>query len=404
MKTNLKIWAWYAYDMGNSAHALMISTVGFALYFSQYLLKSHPNADFLWGIITAFILLMAAIASPIITSWCANKYKLGRALSFLTLICVFATGTLFFPWDNNSLFIISLYVISALTYYLALPIYNSFLPTLSGSNIQETSAKGWALGYLGGIGIVILSLFFGLLNSPVATRPDLYRTIFLISAIYNFLLSLPLLIIAWNLDKTELENKVTWDFNKVIEILKKKEILQILIAYWLVGEGATVILYYTAIFLAQFASMQAPQIFTLTLIVQGVAIVSTYIFGKIAGRAHAKEIFIIICLIWITIPFFLFLISRGMSYWFPLLLVGLVLGSYHSIVRGKIGEYSGTLKNRTKEGSLWGFLEVAGRISQILGPLVVGIVSLFLPLNYAIISASIFPIIAILVIRSYKWE
>jgi len=176
-----------------------------------------------------------------------------------------------------------------------------------------------------------------------------------------------------------------------------------LLTYWLVGEGATVVVYFTAIFLSQYANLNAAQILKCTLIVQGGAFFSTWLFGYLADRTNAKKVFIFIIFIWILIPVLLWIISKGFSIWFALSAISLVLGAYHSVIRGKVGHIAASIQDQTSQGSLWGFLEVSGRVSQVLGPLVVGVVSYFTTLNNAILVASIFPLAALLIIRKYKW-
>ena len=404
-KPHPKELSWFAFDMGNSAHALMISTVGFALYFRQYLFAHHPQPDFLWGMLTSIVLLISAIASPLLASWFSNKHSTGRGLIVVTLLCVFSTSLLFFRWNDNAAVIVALYVISAVTYYLALPLYNSFLPLLGSRSLQQTSAMGWSLGYLGGIGIVVLCLVLGLLDYPVRERPDLYRTIFLLSAIYNFLLSFPMLVLAWLSDRRIPDGYPYWSISKVFSILRRRpSVFRILISYWLVGEGATVVLYFTAIFLSAFAGMEAPEILKLTLILQGGAILSTWFFGKLADWISGKKAYLVVCVVWILIPPMLWSISRGFTYWVPLLFTSLVIGAYHSIVRGRIGELSQLVSDPLELGSLWGFLEVAGRMSQVLGPLLVGLAAYFGPLSDALLIASLFPVLGILIVRNTKWE
>src|SRR5688572_18541434 len=141
-------WAWYGFDIGNSAHALMISTVGFALYFREYLLADKPNVDSLWGILTALILGFAALISPIVSSYFSHINRRGLGLFVITIVCVIATACLWLPIPiEASWIVIGIYMISALGYYIALPLYNSFLPDVAQGKIQQVSARGWGLGY-----------------------------------------------------------------------------------------------------------------------------------------------------------------------------------------------------------------------------------------------------------------
>ncbi len=187
--------------MGNSAHALLISTVGFALYFKEVLLKDNPNGDSAWGALTAVVLAFSAVLSPALASLASSKNKRAFVLIVTTMVCVGATALLSTWLGRNVTWAVVIYFFSALGYYLALPVYNSYLPEISGaSQIQRISGSGWALGYLGGILSVSLCWGLGYLKYPPIQRPDLYRNIFLVAASFNFLFSFPMFILSYAKD------------------------------------------------------------------------------------------------------------------------------------------------------------------------------------------------------------
>lgn len=407
MKNNFMIISWYAFDMGNSAHALLISTVGFALYFKEYLYKGNPNGDTAWGLLTALILVFSAILSPFLTSKAFSAKNRPVWLTSTTVLCVLTTGVL--GLSENILTAIFLYFLSALGYYLALPIYNSYLPNIASTpKYQKVSGAGWALGYLGGIIAVAICYILGYLDYSASDNPEIYRRIFLVAAGINFVFSAPLLLTSWKINKiTYNSSSNDWKFQDVIEIFKLQEgkhILNILIVYWLIGEAAVVVTYYFAIFLKQYSKLSEGTILIYSIVGQFVAIISTYFLGVLSGKYKSFVILKWIIITWIFIPIILFLMSKGLSFWFPVFIVGLVIGPYHSIIRGKIAELSDSIHEDKDKGALFGFLEVSGRISQILGPLMIAFVTLFLPLNLGIVTISIFPLIALLLLFKIKWS
>ena len=128
MKSRIERISWYAFDMGNSAHALLISTVGFALYFKEVLLKDNPNGDSAWGALTAVVLAFSAVLSPALASLASSKNKRAFVLIVTTMVCVGATALLSTWLGRNVTWAVVIYFFSALGYYLALPVYNSYLP------------------------------------------------------------------------------------------------------------------------------------------------------------------------------------------------------------------------------------------------------------------------------------
>jgi UMF1 family MFS transporter len=409
MRDKIKIFSWYAFDMGNSAHALLISTIGFSLYFKEYLFKDNPNGNSAWGILTALVLACSAIISPYLTSLAHNTRKRSVWLTITTVLCVLMTALLSFKIGENVIVVIVIYFFSALGYYLALPIYNSYLPEITGtSNLQKTSGAGWALGYLGGIFAAGICFLLGYLKYPVVERPDIYRNIFLVAAAFNFLFSLPMLIISYSKDFTKNFLPLSkWKLSDVIRIFKSengKPIYSILIVYWLIGEVAVVVTYYFAIFLKEYSGLTEAKILIYSVIGQFLAIISTFSFGLLSNKFGGRKVLVWLVIAWSIVPFSLFSMSIGWSFWISVVILGLIIGSYHSIIRGKIAQLSQLFPDAKDKGSLFGFLEVSGRISQVAGPILIAFVSLFLPLNYGIIMMAVFPLTALVVLVRSKWE
>lgn len=407
MNNKLKIFSWYAFDMGNSAHALLISTIGFSLYFKEYLFKSKDTGDSVWGILTALVLIVSGVLSPLLSSWLFYKKKRAAGIIITTVVCVVATAMLSTRLSENIVFSIIIYFVSALGYYLALPVYNSYLPELSDIKMQKISGTGWALGYLGGILSAGICFKLGYLNISISERPDLYRNIFLIAALFNFIVSAPMLILS--LFQKDIDSNlvtVKWNIKETLKIFKNnngKGILNLLIIYWLIGEVAVIITYFFAIFLKEYAGLSPGDIIKYSIIGQFVAIISTWLAGFLSEKFGGKKILIFIVVIWCIVPFILFMVSIGISFWIAVFLISIVIGGYHSIIRAKIADIASQLLESTERGSLFGFLEVSGRFSQVIGPLLISIVTLLMPLNYGIITMMIFPVVALIMLLKYKW-
>ncbi len=177
-----------------------------------------------------------------------------------------------------------------------------------------------------------------------------------------------------------------------------------LLVYWLVGEVAVVVIYFFAIMLKEYAGLSATQILIYTIVGQLLAIVSTFGLGLLANKVGGKGVLIWIVFSWMFVPVLLFFMSVGLTFWVPMGLLGLILGSYHAIIRGRVGALSERFTVAGDKGSLFGFLEVSGRISQVIGPILMTLVTLFMPLNYGIIIMTIFPLSALIILTKDNWE
>ncbi|MBI3919441.1 MAG: MFS transporter [Betaproteobacteria bacterium] len=403
----VRAWSWYLFDAGNSAHALLVSTVGFALYFRQYLFAANAQADTLWALITAIVLAISAAISPFITSWLYHHQIRWIGLGATTIGCVFFTVLLGFDISPNAGVVVAIYMLSAIGYYVALPIYTSYLREASGSTVEKTSSTGWAVGYVGGIVVALIALGMGSLSAPVAEQPHRFREIFVLAGVFNLILSLPLLYWTWR-DRGEsiTHGANQWQWDRVLGILRRLPgTMRLLVSYWMVGEAATIALYFTAIFLGTYVGLPIAKIFALTLLVQFIAAIATWLIGNFAEKYGSDKLFRITCWLWIAVPPLLWAVKHGVVYLAPLVLMGLVLGAHHTLVRAEIVRLSETEAfDKDEKGSLFGFLEVTGRVSSILGPLIVGLLTFVVDLSEALLVATVFPIIALQIIRRYKWQ
>jgi len=399
-----RFWAWTAFDAGNSAHALLVSTVGFALYFQQVLFADNPQANTLWALLTALVLTISAVATPFLASWLAFHGRRAQGLLVVTLGCVAATVTLGLPLGKG--YAIAVYVISAVGYYVALPIYNSYIEDVADGDADQTSARGWAVGYIGGIVAVALAFIFGLLSRPVTERPDLYRLTFVLAGVFNLVCSLPLVIWAIRQGRSPRPVATSWSTTRIFMVLKQRpRVVRLLLSYWLVGECGTISIYCTAIFLAQYAGMPTATIFALTLAIQLLGAIATWTVGDLARRWGPRNIYAVVCAVWAIVPVLLWAISLGWSYWYALVGMGLVIGSHHAIVRAEVARVSSDADLLPDaKGSIFGFLEVTGRITSVLGPLVIAVLTFFMPLSVALLAACVFPLLGLIVARGYQWQ
>ncbi|MDR1583794.1 MAG: MFS transporter [Prevotellaceae bacterium] len=400
---NTKKYTWISYDMGNSAHALIITTICFPLFFKEYLFADNSDVNSLWSMTTAIILAVSALLSPMITAYAYSKQKRSSVFLITSLLCIIPTFFLGI-FDTCKYLIVGLYLLSCVGYYISLPLYNSYLPNLGTTDIQKTSSDGWGWGYCGGIIVAVVCLLLGLLNY----KPNeiIFKYNFLIAAIFLVVFCLPFLVNSFRIEKSiqkkENQSRRISLFSVWSSIVHHKNIVHLLLVYWFVGEVATIGIYFFAIYMSEYTNLDAKWILILSLAIQFIGFFSTILSGRIAKKFGAKRTIFAIITIWVFVPFLLFGVSKGLSYWIPVVVIGLIVGSYHSIIRAEIAKKVQSIENLGEKGSVWGFFDMTGRFSQILSPIFITLVLQFASLNYAILCTTIFPVIAFIFLRKYN--
>ena len=169
--------AWAFYDWANSVYPLVISTAIFPIYFKS-ITKGEP-VNFLWfnsiendafiGYVSSFTFIVLAIISPLLSGIADHT---GYKKLFMKLFCYVGSISCIllytFDIDNFDLGMIY-YFFAVVGFWGSLVFYNSYLPDIATVDQQDlTSAKGYSLGYLGSIILLIFCLL-------MTEFPDLFN-------------------------------------------------------------------------------------------------------------------------------------------------------------------------------------------------------------------------------------
>ncbi|TAE71684.1 MAG: MFS transporter [Bacteroidetes bacterium] len=169
--------AWYLYDWANSTYSLTITAAIFPTYFltvainsqgqSQidFLIWKSVDSSVLYAYIYSFASLIIMFLSPFLG---ALADYLGRKKMFMRFFCYLgATSTMlmFFADSNTLTLTLILFMISSICYSISIIFYNAYLPEIvTADRLTITSAKGYAMGYLGGL--LMLSFNLTMISFP----------------------------------------------------------------------------------------------------------------------------------------------------------------------------------------------------------------------------------------------
>lgn len=165
--------AWAFYDWANSVYTLTIASSIFPIFYSSLFLKTTSQVKTVWAFgfefkstalitfVTAFTFLVVALTSPILSG--VADY-IGNKKNFLKFFCyVGSAGCIGLYWfdiapDKIHLSLL-FYFMGLIGYWGSLVFYNSYLPDIAFPEQQDNiSAKGFSLGYLGSVLLLVLNL------------------------------------------------------------------------------------------------------------------------------------------------------------------------------------------------------------------------------------------------------
>jgi len=148
-----QVFGWTMYDWANSAFATTVMAGFFPVFFKSYWSAGADvnTSTAMLGYANSIGSLIVALLSPILGAIADQSSSKKRFLIFFAYFGVLMTGCLFMVGYGQWLLATLLYVGGSLGFAGANTFYDSLLPDIASSKrIDYVSAKGYALGYLGG--------------------------------------------------------------------------------------------------------------------------------------------------------------------------------------------------------------------------------------------------------------
>ncbi len=396
-----EIFGWLIYDWANSAFYTTVVSVLLGPYLTS-LAQARVGEN---GVIFDFGFLGAVTAKNLfslsitVSVFCqvlflpilggiADYSNLKKRL--MTIFCylgVTASCLLFFIADNYYVYGSILLIIANLCFGAANVLYNAYLVDLTTEDRRDfISSYGFAAGYLGGIIMLLLNIFFVQnaesfgLSTGFAVRLSLLAA----SVWWGFFAFFTFYLIksrgaAKNLP--EGKNLVSIGFSElgstVRELKRLRYTAQFLIASFCYNNGIQTVITSASVFLAQelFVARgeEASQSFLLGIFLaaQISALVGAISFERLARITGAKTTLLISLIIWICIVIFAYgFLQTVWQAWIMSVFIGLVLGSSQALSRSLYSQMIPT----GRESSFFGLYEISERGTSLVGSLVFGIV------------------------------
>ena len=201
-RSKLSTWSWAIWDWAEQPYPTIMQTFIFPVYLTSAVAAGIKNADQQLGWATAIAGLLLALMAPVMgrRSDQNGRRKLWLLINTGILIAVTAASFFIEPKPEYFLFGLVLYGIGSVIQESAFINYYAMLKGVTTEkNIGKVSGLAWGLGYVGGIILLLISLVgFVLPEHPmfgiVKENGLNIRTIFLFSAGWILLFSIPLLL------------------------------------------------------------------------------------------------------------------------------------------------------------------------------------------------------------------
>jgi MFS transporter, UMF1 family len=382
---------WAMYDWANSAYSLIITSAIFPAYYTaiapahiRFLGRTFERAA-LASYAISFSFLVIAFLSPILSS--IADYK-GNKKSFMQFFCYLGSAAccsmVFLTGDNISWGIFAS-IIASIGFCGSIVFYNAYLPEIAEEKDQDdVSAKGFSMGYIGSVLLMVVCLIFILMNDKMnmgwGTWPP--RLSFLSVGIWwagfaqiTFRTLPPSKPAEQNLQYSLLTN----GFHELKKVWKQLKHLPRLSGYlrsfFFYNMGVQTVMYLATYFASDELKMEASQLILTVLIIQVVAIAGATLFAKLSNKTNNIFTLSVLIFIWIGICFFASKVTTVTEFYIVAFCVGMVMGGIQSMSRST---YSKLLPETKDTASFFSFYDVCDKMGTVIGTLAFGYVSEFL--------------------------
>ena len=413
------ILSWCFYDWANSAFITTIGSAVLPTYFGAVAAAGlseiqQSRATQIWGLTTAFaaavVAVLAIVLGPI-ADYTASKKKF---LAVFTVMGIVASFFLVGVGQGAWVMCVMLYVIGRVGFSGANIFYDSLLPHVAREDeMDRVSSLGYALGYLGG-GLLLAVNIAMIMLAPegelwgVSWGEWMPRFSFFSVGVWWLVFSIPIFRNVSEPQGVEVKGQRISPLKAGFERLqhtfrdigKYKQLLIFLIAFWLYNDGISTIIdmatiYGQEVFTAQGIEDATIHLIAALLITQFVGFPFAYLFGWVAKKIGTKRS-IYVALVWYAlICVGGFLMTKIWHFYGLAIAVGFVQGGAQALSRSLYGAM--TPKSKTAE--FFGFFNIMGKFSAILGPMLfAGVGRLFGQSRFSIISLVVFFVVGIVLL------
>ncbi len=401
--------AWASFDWANSVYNLIVTTAIFPIYYLGTTQEAFGGEmveffgfniknSVLYSYAISLSFLVIVFISPILSGIADYGGLKKRFMQFFTYLGSLACIGLYFFTGENLEYGIACSVTASIGFAGSLVFYNGFLPVVASKDkMDSVSAKGFAMGYIGSVILLIINLIlyqkyeiFGFDNGSSATRFG-----FILVGVWWLGFSQ---IAFYYLKDRNSRKSITFkilgngskELKKVWEVIKDKTVMKrFLYSFFLFSMGVQTVMLLAPLFADKEIGMGADEMIYVVLILQILAIGGAFFFSwlsKLRGNGFAISTTL---LIWSFICVSGYFMHDKISFYSLAAFLGFVMGGVQSISRST---YSKLIPSETKDtASYFSFYDITEKLAIVIGSLSYGFIDQITgSMRYSMVFMSLF--------------
>ncbi|MDR8389602.1 MFS transporter [Aliifodinibius sp. S!AR15-10] len=376
------LFSWALYDWANSAFFAVIQTFVFATYFVSSIAENDASGSAYWGNTIGAAGLVIAVLGPVLGSIADQTGRRKPWIFGFSLLCILATGLLWFVEPSNNFLLLALVLIFLGTVgsEAAIIFYNAMLPTLvENERMGRWSGWAWGLGYAGGLVCLVVSLFlfiqvdvppFGLDPS----QAEGVRATFVLVAVWYLLFSIPLFTSTPDLEHRSVGMRKAvrngWKQLKtsIKNVQQYKPIVRFLVARMIFIDALATVFAFGGIYAAGTFDMTERDVLIFGIGLNLTAGLGAALFAWIDDWLGSKKTILYALAGLILTTSMVLLVRAELWFW----VFGLLLGVFVGPVQAASRTYMGRIAPENLRNQMFGLFALSGKVTAFVGPILVG--------------------------------
>lgn len=370
-------WSWMFQDWANSAYSLMITTAIFPIFYKSVAdaagISGADSTAYL-GYTNAIATVLTAVLAPFLGTSADYKGYRKPLFTISTLLGIIAVFSMMFIGNGNWLLLLVVYAISSFGFHVANIFYDSsIMDVTTPERLDQVSSTGFGLGYIGSVFPFLIFMVFqltGIFPANVTVNIG-----FLLTAAWWFIFTIPY----WKnvnqvnyLEKTEgiVQTTVKSLTATVKELKKYPHIYLFLFGYFFYIDGVgTIIAMATSV--GTDLGLSANELIIMLLVVQIVAFPCSIMYGYLARRFGTRTMLFVGIATYIVICIF----GLSLDSFTDFMILAVLVGTAQGGIQGLSRSYFGQIIPREKSNQFYGFYNIFGKFSSVLGTTILGVVA-----------------------------
>ena len=380
--------SWMMYDWANSAHSVVVVTI-LPIFFNTVAsyMQDAASGMTVWGYATSAAMAIVALAAPVLgvfgdfEGFRKKLFTVFMLVGVLSCAGLAVTPQLDFVTPGQAekvgLIILVLYILSTIGFAGANLYYDSFLNDVTTEErMDKVSTMGYGLGYIGGSTIPLL--IFLLMNLILGSDAMLFCLSFAfgLTAVWWFVFSFPLLKNVKQESfvprkKGAVKEALKGIGGTVKEIFRYKQMFVFLIAYFFYIDGVNTIIHMSTSY-GDTLGLDSTSMLLALLLVQVLGLPFALLYIKASEKFGARFMVGVGICVYMGVTIFGFFLREAWQFWVMAIMVATSQGGIQALSRSMFGKL---IPDKNRSGEFFGFYDIFGKFSAIMGPALVGLSS-----------------------------